>query len=204
MQMHSAEQRWERVFRLRRNRPALQKNRCEIRSTSRASPRFAQDDARERAPYISPAFLSVEHPAVFAVLFEAAKAKFPQCNSRVRFSQMISSFGGSTRYRGDMGVLPHARFLSPVSLSRDKEIGNNPINVRNLCSHSLHHPPRKRCTAAAVHPLFILTSSSIPSLCGEQALHRIHRRRILQSARPHISRLVNLGKNILVLTLSQP
>ena len=83
MQMHSTEQRWEWVFRLRRNRPALQKNRCEIRSTSRASPRSAQDDARERAPYISAAFLSVEHPVVFAVLFEAAKAKFPQCNSRV-------------------------------------------------------------------------------------------------------------------------
>jgi hypothetical protein len=35
------------------------KTRCEIRSTSRASPRSAQDDARGRTAYISTAFLSI-------------------------------------------------------------------------------------------------------------------------------------------------
>ncbi|MBQ8718503.1 MAG: hypothetical protein IJY66_04490, partial [Clostridia bacterium] len=118
------------------NSPALQKNRCEIRSTSRASPRSAQDDARERTAYISTACLSIESPAVFAVLFEAAKVKFPQCNSRVRFSQMISSFGGSTRNGGDMGGLPHARFL--VNFWGAPKMNNKPTNNRNLCSHHLN------------------------------------------------------------------
>ena len=41
--------------------------------------------------------LSVEIPAVFAVLFEAAKAKYAGCDNRVRFSQTPPAFGGSTR-----------------------------------------------------------------------------------------------------------
>jgi hypothetical protein len=49
---------------------------------------------------------------------------------RQRFLRVTRDSGG------DMGVLPHARFLSPVSLSRDKEIGNKPIIVRMICSHS--------------------------------------------------------------------
>jgi hypothetical protein len=77
-------------------------------------------------------FPSRRNPSVFAVLFEAAKAKSALCDSRVRFSQMISSFGGSTRYRGDMGVLPHERFLWFVSLSFDKEMNNNLIKVRKV------------------------------------------------------------------------
>jgi hypothetical protein len=38
---------------------STRKNRCEIRSISRASPRSAQDDARGRTAYISTAFLSI-------------------------------------------------------------------------------------------------------------------------------------------------
>jgi len=63
------------------------KNRCEIRSTPRAAPRSAQDDARGRKQHIPATFLPVEIPSVFAVLFEAAKAKFFLCNSRVRLSK---------------------------------------------------------------------------------------------------------------------
>jgi hypothetical protein len=35
---------------------------------------------------------SVEFPAVFAVLFEAAKAKFSLCNNRVRLSKNAERF----------------------------------------------------------------------------------------------------------------
>jgi hypothetical protein len=38
------------------------------------------------------AFLPVEIPSVFAVLFEAAKAKFPQCNNRVRLAKTRERF----------------------------------------------------------------------------------------------------------------
>jgi hypothetical protein len=38
------------------------------------------------------AFLSVEFPAVFAVLFEAAKAKSALCDNRVRLSKNAERF----------------------------------------------------------------------------------------------------------------
>ena len=47
---------------------------------------------REQAPALQDtAFLPSENPAVFAVLFEAAKAKYALCNSRVRLSKKCDS-----------------------------------------------------------------------------------------------------------------
>ena len=85
------------------------KNRCEIRSTTRASPRSAQDDARGRTQHIptaflpveipsvfavlpSSSFLPVEIPSVFAVLFEAAKAKSALCSNRVCLAKNAKAF----------------------------------------------------------------------------------------------------------------
>ena len=119
------------------------KTRCEIRSTTRASPRSAQDDARGRTAYISTAFLSIESPAVFAVLFEAAKAKFLLCSNRVCLAKNATAFFAcNTRHGGDMGVLPHARFLGFAQRSSvfwgAPKMNNKPSTVRNFCPHNFN------------------------------------------------------------------
>jgi hypothetical protein len=48
-------------------------------------------------PYKKKSLLSVEIPYVFAVLFEAAKAKFPQCNNRVCLAKNAERFLRVTR-----------------------------------------------------------------------------------------------------------
>ena len=67
-------------------------------------------------PPVAPSFhyLPVELPAVFAVLFEAAKAKFALCGNRVRLSKKrecvfvcSTRSGGSTR-----GLVPLYTFSS--------------------------------------------------------------------------------------------
>ncbi|MBQ8718937.1 MAG: hypothetical protein IJY66_06700, partial [Clostridia bacterium] len=63
-------------------------------------PRSAQDDARGRTQHIPTAFLPVEIPSVFAVLFEAAKAKFLLCNNRARLSKNAEAFLCVARDRG--------------------------------------------------------------------------------------------------------
>ena len=56
------------------------------------------------APPAAPTFhyLPVELPAVFAVLFEAAKSKFPQCSSRVRLAKRGSVLRVAREDSGDM------------------------------------------------------------------------------------------------------
>ena len=89
----------------------------------------------------SSTFLPVENPYVFAVLFEAAKAKFPQCNNRACLAKnAIAFFACNARPpTGYIRAEPLCAFslvrffdacqrneqktYMPISLSHDKEIG---------------------------------------------------------------------------------
>ena len=81
--------------------------------------------------------LSVENPYVFAVLFEAAKAKVPLCNNRACLAKnALAFFACNARSRGYIGGhSPYARFLWFVSLTRVKEMNKNLLRIeRSVCT----------------------------------------------------------------------
>ena len=58
---------------------------------------FALERATNGRPYKEKSFLPVEYPYVFAVLFEAAKAKFLLCKNRVCLAKNAERFLRVTR-----------------------------------------------------------------------------------------------------------
>ena len=115
--------------------------------------------------------LSVENPVVFAVLFEAAKAKSALCDNRACLAKnAIAFFACSARPQsGSIGAGPYARFLWFVSLACAKEMNNNQTNVRNLCSHSLHHLPRQKTALPTLERAVAIISKHLLALKTEPA-----------------------------------
>ena len=82
-------------------------------------------------------------PYVFAVLFEAAKAKSAVCNNRACLAKnAIAFFACNARPQGGHGGSPPCAFSlgcgaaeTAFHLTRVKEMNNKPSIVRKLCSH---------------------------------------------------------------------